>query len=195
MTDMPEASCSLTFSLSRAKTEHAGEKQAAEPPAPQPAQAAVSAAEATPPQSDAAAAPDDSALFDPSLNTRKRKPGLNLFQLGGVPQEHQDAVHMAEAARQENDRTPAAPPPAEAPGQLFSRQGRAPVPDIEWWDAAVLAQATYEPQDDGLVLLKENKISCLIEHPVPIEPPVERPPPPPQALKLTKKVRRPSNLA
>ena len=44
-------------------------------------------------------------------------------------------------------------------------------------------------------LLKENKISCLIEHPVPIEPPVERPPPPPQALKLTKKVRRPSNLA
>jgi hypothetical protein len=61
-------------------------------------------------------------------------------------------------------------------------------PKVEWWDAAVLAQDSYHEAIDGSVALKEGKITHLVEHPVPIEPPVQAPPPPPQPLKLTKKV-------
>eukprot|EP00798_Chlamydomonas_sp_ICE-L_P006696 gene6696-3366_t len=71
-----------------------------------------------------------------------------------------------------------------------------PVPDVEWWDRHLLATGSYEEDiglgedgepKDGLVSIKETKITIYIEHPVPIEPPAEAPPPPPQPLKLTKK--------
>ena len=83
------------------------------------------------------------------------------------------------------DRKPQGVP--EAPPEPVAR-ARDPVPDVEWWDALVINQPNYEPGPDGTVALKDSKITNLIEHPVPIEPPVEKPPPAPQALKLTKKV-------
>jgi pre-mRNA processing factor 3 (PRP3) len=133
---------------------------------------------------------EEAALFDPSLNVRKRKPGLNLFQMGAVPQEHQDALHAAASAPlPDSAPLPRAPGIPEAPPEPPAPRIREPVPAVEWWDAAVLDQPTYDPGPDGMVALKEAKITNLIEHPVPIEPPVEKPPPAPQALKLTKKVR------
>uniref|UniRef100_A0A7S3UEB9 Uncharacterized protein n=1 Tax=Picocystis salinarum TaxID=88271 RepID=A0A7S3UEB9_9CHLO len=60
-------------------------------------------------------------------------------------------------------------------------------PDVEWWDAPLLMNGTYEDVDEDKCNLVEEKISVYVEHPVPIEPPAEAPPPPPQPLKLTKK--------
>ena len=131
-------------------------------------------------------------MFDPDLSVRKRKPGLNLFQAGAVPEEHQNAVQA------HHDSAAAKPPePSGLPGVgsvaapvlLTVSRARAPVPEMEWWDVAVLAQATYEPATDGTVALKDSKVTDLVEHPVPIEPPMEAPAPAPQALKLTKQVR------
>ncbi|KAJ9519140.1 hypothetical protein QJQ45_007695, partial [Haematococcus lacustris] len=67
------------------------------------------------------------------------------------------------------------------------------VPEVEWWDRALLASGSYEadveqPLSQGLrPTLKEAKITLFVEHPVPLEPPSEAPPPPPQPLKLTAK--------
>ncbi|EIE27173.1 PRP3-domain-containing protein [Coccomyxa subellipsoidea C-169] len=51
-----------------------------------------------------------------------------------------------------------------------------PIPDVEWWDARILR----DPE----------KITILVEHPVPIDPPAEEPPPPPMPLMLTAKERK-----
>lgn len=61
-------------------------------------------------------------------------------------------------------------------------------PVMEWWDMAVLAQATYEVAEGEEVAVKEGKLTNLVEHPVPIEPPVEEARAAPQPLMLTKKV-------
>ena len=61
------------------------------------------------------------------------------------------------------------------------------VPEVEWWDAPLLPSGSYEDvADDGGVTLQEGKLTMYVEHPVPIEPPLEAPKPPPQPLKLTK---------
>lgn len=60
-------------------------------------------------------------------------------------------------------------------------------PDVEWWDAPLLRNGTYEDVAPEACDLVDEKISVYVEHPVPIEPPAEAPPPPPQPLKLTKK--------
>lgn len=60
-------------------------------------------------------------------------------------------------------------------------------PQVEWWDAPLLQNGTYDDVDENTCNLVEEKISVYVEHPVPIEPPAEAPPPPPQPLKLTKK--------
>lgn len=135
-------------------------------------------------------------VFDPSLRSRKRKPGLNLFQMGAVPHEHQQVVE----AKAADDAARAAAVAAglvvaDASGKVPLVMERiVPVPDMEWWDALIYDQSSYAPGPDGRVPLRDAKITALVEHPVAIEPPAEAPPPPPQALKLTKaemkKIRR-----
>jgi hypothetical protein len=55
--------------------------------------------------------------------------------------------------------------------------------------AADIVSLLADAIPDGRVALRDQKITNLVEHPVAIEPPVEAPPPAPQALKLTKQVR------
>ena len=76
-----------------------------------------------------------------------------------------------------------------------------PIPDVEWWDARILVDAMYPevladgmgPSSsvaaDGTRGLVRGKVTALVEHPVPIEPPAEPEPPPPRPLMLTAKVR------
>lgn len=64
------------------------------------------------------------------------------------------------------------------------------VPDVEWWDKLLLTHGSYEDVGDEHVELRPNKITFYVEHPVPLEPPAEVPPPPPQPLKLTQKEMR-----
>ncbi|KAL9230531.1 hypothetical protein vseg_005869 [Gypsophila vaccaria] len=68
-----------------------------------------------------------------------------------------------------------------------------PIPEVEWWDVPLLRSGNYMELDDGEPLedkLKMDKITIYVEHPEPIEPPLEAPPPPPQPLKLTKKEQK-----
>lgn len=65
-----------------------------------------------------------------------------------------------------------------------------PVPDVEWWDAHILANGTYDDIAEGRWEVKPEKINIYVEHPVPLEPPMEAPEPPPQPLKLTKKEQK-----
>lgn len=51
-----------------------------------------------------------------------------------------------------------------------------------------LPSRNYKDIDEGIV--KEEKVTLFVEHPVPIEPPAEPAPPPPQPLKLTKKEQK-----
>ena len=63
------------------------------------------------------------------------------------------------------------------------------VPDVEWWDARILKDKTTYGGGDGdtaLMMIKEDRITHYVEHPVLLDPPAEAPPPPPQPLKLTK---------
>jgi U4/U6 small nuclear ribonucleoprotein PRP3 len=67
------------------------------------------------------------------------------------------------------------------------------VPDVEWWDAPLLggAGASYDAVlSGGGAALASGRISCYVEHPVPLPPPAEAPPPPPQPLKLTAKEQK-----
>eukprot|EP00951_Prasinocladus_malaysianus_P048795 scaffold662592_cov38-Prasinocladus_malaysianus.AAC.1 len=60
------------------------------------------------------------------------------------------------------------------------------IPEVEWWDAPLLRDGTYESVTDEGADLKEGKLTIYVEHPVPIEPPVDSAMPAPQPLKLTK---------
>ncbi|KAK9132189.1 hypothetical protein Scep_011747 [Stephania cephalantha] len=67
-----------------------------------------------------------------------------------------------------------------------------PIPDIEWWDAPLVAADNYDEIMEETIegKLKKDKITIYVEHPLPIEPPAEPAPPPPQPLKLTKKEQK-----
>ncbi|WJX15471.1 Protein rdm16 [Trifolium repens] len=68
-----------------------------------------------------------------------------------------------------------------------------PIPEVEWWDVALLHSGTYGDIANGTVdenKLKMEKITFYVEHPRPIEPPAEPAPPPPQPLKLTKQEQK-----
>ncbi|XP_068637721.1 protein RDM16 isoform X2 [Aristolochia californica] len=66
------------------------------------------------------------------------------------------------------------------------------IPEVEWWDLALVNSAAYPDAMEGSVedKLKMDKITVYVEHPLPIEPPAEPAPPPPQPLKLTKKEQK-----
>jgi U4/U6 small nuclear ribonucleoprotein PRP3 len=56
----------------------------------------------------------------------------------------------------------------------------------EWW--GVQRYGAGEFGEDVAANLNAEKITILIEHPVPIDPPAEEAPPPPMPLMLTEKV-------
>lgn len=60
-------------------------------------------------------------------------------------------------------------------------------------DVPLLKSGTYDDITDGNIneeKIKMEKINIYVEHPRPIEPPLEAAPPPPQPLKLTKKEQK-----
>ena len=77
-----------------------------------------------------------------------------------------------------------------AAGTAGADVAEADVPDTEWWDAPLLAGASYDAVLRGEAPLAVDKISVYVEHPVPLAPPGEAPPPPPQPLKLTAKEQK-----
>jgi U4/U6 small nuclear ribonucleoprotein PRP3 len=64
------------------------------------------------------------------------------------------------------------------------------IPEAEWWDVHILKNGTYDDISDGKWEIKPEKINLYVEHPVPMQPPMEAPPPPPQPLKLTKREQK-----
>lgn len=94
-----------------------------------------------------------------------------------------EAAAAAEAAEMDPNQVP-----------LGTRPGRpppAPIPDVEWWDLAILPDgATYEAVAAGNAQPRKDKMTVYVEHPIPRAPPAEPPPPPPQPLKLTKKEQK-----
>ncbi|CAG8511816.1 6523_t:CDS:10 [Funneliformis caledonium] len=67
-----------------------------------------------------------------------------------------------------------------------------PPPALEWWDAHLLPNKTYNDIDAGLVKIddEDSLISWFVQHPIPIEPPGDKGPPPPKPLMLTKKEQK-----
>ena len=136
---------------------------------------------------------EEFSLYDPSIRMKKRKPGLSLFQIGAVPKEFQQAIEARKAQVQAPDGARGASTSAAADDASMAMavgdddELEAP-PHMEWWDAALLAQATYDVEEGAEVAVREGKITNLVEHPIPIEPPVQAPRAAPQPLMLTKKV-------
>jgi U4/U6 small nuclear ribonucleoprotein PRP3 len=77
-----------------------------------------------------------------------------------------------------------------AAGHAGADVAEADVPDTEWWDAPLLGGASYDGVLSGTAAMAVDKISVYVEHPVPLMPPGEAPPPPPQPLKLTAKEQK-----
>ncbi|GLT88940.1 hypothetical protein SLE2022_069470 [Rubroshorea leprosula] len=76
---------------------------------------------------------------------------------------------------------------------VIKEKPKDPIPEVEWWDLPLLATGSYGDVASGEVTedkLKIDKITIYVEHPLPIEPPAESAPPPPQPLKLTKKEQK-----
>ncbi|KAL5074526.1 hypothetical protein RYX36_013510 [Vicia faba] len=76
---------------------------------------------------------------------------------------------------------------------VFKEKLKDQIPEIEWWDVALLHSGNYGDIANGTVgedKLKMEKITFYVEHPRPIEPPAEPAPPPPQPLKLTKQEQK-----
>ncbi|KAK9368765.1 pre-mRNA processing factor 3-domain-containing protein [Lipomyces kononenkoae] len=67
---------------------------------------------------------------------------------------------------------------------------RDPPPDVEWWDQPLLANRTYEDQDDESQLKldgTDSVITVYVQHPIPINAPWEKNAPVVKPLYLTKK--------
>ncbi|KAK6933268.1 Pre-mRNA-splicing factor 3 [Dillenia turbinata] len=74
---------------------------------------------------------------------------------------------------------------------VIKEKPKDPIPDVE--DNPFLHSSEYGYIIDGMISeekLKMEKVTIYVEHPLPIEPPVEPAPPPPQPLKLTKKEQK-----
>jgi U4/U6 small nuclear ribonucleoprotein PRP3 len=66
------------------------------------------------------------------------------------------------------------------------------VPDVEWWDAKVLVDKSYDSiGDEGIPPnLKPKAITGLIQHPIEVEPPVDPNADVDLPIMLTKKERK-----
>lgn len=62
------------------------------------------------------------------------------------------------------------------------------IPDVAWWDASLFEFGFYPHSIENLTddILRVKMITIYMEHPLPVEPPVETAPPPPQWIKRTK---------
>ncbi|MEW5308246.1 MAG: hypothetical protein WDW38_000221 [Sanguina aurantia] len=85
-----------------------------------------------------------------------------------------------------------APTPATAAATATEAAAPEPllpaVPEVEWWDKRLLLTGSYDADvTEAGVAIHTERITDLVEHPIPLEPPAEAPPPPPQPLKLTKR--------
>ena len=71
---------------------------------------------------------------------------------------------------------------------------RQPPPEIEWWDAPLLKNASYNDLDMGdegtLVRSDDSLVTIYVQHPVPLPAPFESKEEQPRGLMLTKKVNR-----
>eukprot|EP00210_Caulerpa_lentillifera_P007310 g6987.t1 len=64
------------------------------------------------------------------------------------------------------------------------------IPNVEWWDQNILEEEFSDRYTEQPFPIRSARINFYIEHPVPIEPPGEDTPIPPQPLRLTKKEMR-----
>eukprot|EP00775_Hariotina_reticulata_P001133 gene1133-1471_t len=87
------------------------------------------------------------------------------------PGDQQDRLRGSQQQQQQVEQSEEDQLRASLPGMAV------PPPEVEWWDKPLL----------GVMQLRLGKITCYIEHPVPLEPPAAGPPPAPQPLKLTKR--------
>ncbi|CAI5465672.1 unnamed protein product [Closterium sp. Yama58-4] len=157
--------------------------------------------------------PHDSPFFDPRMASerlklvRPRKASFQFVEEGTFARQAETmrmraqfgvARQMEMAARQRAKEREAAEggdnPNLVEVGQRPlhpSEKPKPPIPDVEWWDAIILA-SNQCPEEGSAVAaaLKASKITMYVEHPVPIEPPAEAPPPPPQPLRLTKREQK-----
>ena len=60
------------------------------------------------------------------------------------------------------------------------------IPEVEWWDKEFLQNGTYDDVTNGNWHVNMDKFNVYVEHPVPIQPPLDAPAPAPQPLMLTK---------
>lgn len=72
---------------------------------------------------------------------------------------------------------------------------RQPPPDVEWWDAPLLANKTYDdldlPEDQGLLIRNDDSLVTLyVQHPIPIPAPEDAKPAESRALMLTKREQK-----
>ena len=69
---------------------------------------------------------------------------------------------------------------------------RDPPPEVEWWDAALLPNKTYDDMDMGFETLKiwsaDSPITEYVQHPIPIPAPWDKNAVALKPLKLTKQV-------
>ncbi|KAL7273940.1 U4/U5/U6 small nuclear ribonucleoprotein prp3 [Rhizina undulata] len=65
-------------------------------------------------------------------------------------------------------------------------------PEIEWWDQGLTANATYADLDTPAMRIDthDSIITHYIQHPIQLEPPMEKHIPPPKPLPLTKKEQK-----
>ncbi|KAI3964324.1 hypothetical protein MKW92_015188 [Papaver armeniacum] len=76
---------------------------------------------------------------------------------------------------------------------IIEEKPKDPIPEVEWWDVVLLPSGTYGDICSDSIKndkLETEKITIYVEHPLPIEPPAEPAPPPPQSFKLTKKEQK-----
>jgi U4/U6 small nuclear ribonucleoprotein PRP3 len=77
---------------------------------------------------------------------------------------------------------------------------RQPPPIVEWWDAPLLRNRTYEDLDkgvkEGTTIYDEGNeyVTLFVQHPIPIPAPFEGKAMEPRGLMLTKKVSLPHGI-
>ncbi|PKA51114.1 hypothetical protein AXF42_Ash010554 [Apostasia shenzhenica] len=151
---------------------------------------------------------ESNAHFDPSMGVNKTKlmrPKRSSFQFVeegkwskqaeiikiknqfGEAQAKELKVKQSQLARAKAE--PDDNPNLIAIGErTFKEKKKDEIPEIEWWDKSFLPSSNYHDFAEGKLNLE--KVTIYVEHPRPIEPPVEPAPPPPQPLKLTKKEQK-----
>jgi U4/U6 small nuclear ribonucleoprotein PRP3 len=105
--------------------------------------------------------------------------------------ERKHAAHM-EKLEKEAAMDPNLVPVGERPSAARGASAARPIapldeiPEVEWWDKEFLQNGTYDDVTNGNWHVNMDKFNVYVEHPVPIQPPLDAPAPAPQPLVLTK---------